>query len=276
MHARLTTIVVAGVLFGASSASAEPKIVGDRLNNTAYTLRGGEVSLGVMSEEVGVLNEITVGTYLAPWFAFPFLKAPIPTAFVKVRDWFFGPVTLSVRGAIVAFNADALSSELTGHRPASSGLTVFPIDVTTSVRFSDRFTQSLGLNYTLVSAGLDAPSTTSIAGAADATTTSLTALSELRLTKVFALTLLARVLVWRGALHVKSDVTEPNLALHADIGTHGGLHKGLFCIVPGVSFHWKHVGLELGVGYGVNWIPFVELPIDSYTVVPQGDFFFRF
>ena len=34
--------------------------------------------------------------------------------------------------------------------------------------------------------------------------------------------------------------------------------------------------LELGVGYGVNWIPFVELPIDSYTVVPQGDFFFRF
>jgi hypothetical protein len=272
----LAGLVVASSITSARLVLAAPPIVGDRLNDTAYTLRQGEVSFGLLSEQVGVFDEVTVGTYLLPWFVFPFLKSPIPTAFVKVRDWMFGPVAFSVHGAFAYFDASSLSSDLGGHQSISSALAVFPLNATASVQLTDGFTQSLEVIDTILTAGGRAPSSATIAGTLAVSTVTVGALSELRLTRVFALTLLARMAVFRGSSHFVVDVDSAGVDVHADLGAPGAVSASTWCLVPGVSFHWPRVGLELGLGYGTNWIPFIDLPVGDPTIVPEADFFVRF
>ncbi|MEI9947567.1 MAG: hypothetical protein WDO74_00920 [Pseudomonadota bacterium] len=67
------------------------------MNDTAYTLNPGELSLGIFEAEVGLAREVLVGTYVPTWFAFPFLREPIPTGFIKVRDPFRGRLAVSAR-----------------------------------------------------------------------------------------------------------------------------------------------------------------------------------
>ena len=78
-------------------AFADQKKGNERVDKTAFTLKSREFSVGLWEAQAGVMRELLVGTYLPTWFAFPILGAPIPSAFLKVRDPFKGPLTLSGR-----------------------------------------------------------------------------------------------------------------------------------------------------------------------------------
>jgi hypothetical protein len=248
----------------------------ERVDYTAYTLAGRELSLGPFKAELGIFRELMVGTYVPTWFAFPVLDSPIPTGYVKLRDPFHGPVTGSIRATFVYIDADALASELSENQGTNADLLVLPLEVSLSARYTSKVSQSILLSYVFADAFAKQASGATIRGAGALSHLTLSTLVELRLTRVFALTLLGRMLLYQSAAHVRAQFEQGSTSVDADLGVKALDREFTACLIPGVSFSWSHVNLELGLGYGSFWLPVVDLPITGRLLVPEGNFYFRF
>lgn len=276
----MMSLLCAGSLLLARHARAEHTIGNERIDFTAYTLRAREVSLGVGAAAYGVLNEITVGTYVLPWFAFPLVNAPIASGFLKLRDWGHGPVAVSVRGAFLYMPESTLSPMLTSESAARVGFLVIPLEVSVSARLHSSYTQSLQLNWVhmLVDGARahDASLDLRLGGATSVTSLSLSSLSELRVTPVVALTLRGNLLLGYSDLTMEGELESHGTRVDARLGA-TELYDGLVAnVIPGVAFSWSNVNLHVGVGAGSNWLPFVALPIRVITLVPDADLYVRF
>jgi len=248
----------------------------ERVDRTAYTLKGGELSLGIRTAELGIVDELMIGTYVPTWFAGPVLGEPIPTGFVKLRDPFHGPFALSVRAAAVYVDADVLASRYLENPGSTASVWILPLSLAASYRFGKRFSQSVEGTYVGVAAAGDRAGHASIRGAVTSTNVTLSTLSELRLSRVFALTLLAKLMVYRGDAHVTTEFETETTEVSANLGAEKPYSGVVAAIVPGFSLSFSHVNFELGVGYGNIWLPGVELPIRGRSIVPEGNLYVRF
>jgi hypothetical protein len=279
MHARQVACAAAafaGMAASAIDARAFQEPGNERVDYTAYTLHGGEFAFGPSKAQFGPTDFLLVGTYVPTWFVFPWLKTPIPTGFVKVRDPFYGAVSVSARAGFVYIDASALATEYLDNTGVDASLWVIPVELATSVRFGKVYSQSLELTYVsaLANGGENADAT--INGAGTLSNLTLSTLLEFRLTRVFALTLLGRMLVYQGRAHVEAEFTEGNTTVDADLGVRDWNVGFIACAVPGVAFSWSHVNLEFGVGYGSWWLPVVQLPLTDPGIVPEANFYVRF
>lgn len=256
----------------ARADDAEPR---HRLKDTAYTLGAGEFSVGLFDLQVGLLDEVTIGTYIAPWLLFPVLDTPIPTAFIKIRDWFHGPVNLSLRATLLYIPPKALQT-LGGEAKFDAAAINMPIEAAASFELGTRFVQSASLTYVLTQVGASQASTTSIAGALTASQLTLSAVTEYRLTRGFSLTLLARVLVARSNLRARVLATRGSTEIDADVGLSTNYGHVVACLVPGLALRGSHVNFEFGLGYGSWWLPIIELPSPFATPVPEVNFYVVF
>jgi hypothetical protein len=268
------------VAFGSSAYSAAAAAYqakgSERTDYTAYTLNGGEISLGLVRSEIGIIDEITLGTYVPTWFASPVLGAAIPSGYLKLRAPLAGALAVSTRASAFSIDADVLASEVVQNSGGSANVFVAPLQVAASYRFHRRFTQSLEATYVLVNADGEQRSDADIRGAAIMSNGSLSALSELRLTRVLALTLLLRAMVYRGNARLESQFTEGSTTVDAELGA-GKPYRGLVAsAVPGAAFSFSHVNFHVGVGYGNWWLPGIELPLPDYGLVPEAELSVRF
>lgn len=247
----------------------------ERVNNTAYTLEAWELSLGLWRAQIGLLDELTIGTYVPTYFTYPFLETTVPTGFVKVRDWFDSDVAVALRAGFVFFDADTVSKKLLDDANVQGGMVIFPLGAASSWRVSQRFTQSLELGYVFAAAGGSAQGEAEIEGGLLTENVTVTTLSEWRLSRVWALTLMGRILAYRGNARVIGSIEEEGSKVDVDVG--GRFEKRvLFSVVPGVSLSFEYFNLEAGLGYGNLWLPIVELPLPGRSLVPEVDLFFRF
>jgi hypothetical protein len=268
------------VLLAAASVQAEHGIGNERIDFTAYTLRANETSLGVGAAAYGLLDEITVGTYVLPWFAFPLVNAPIASGYIKVRDWAHGPIAASLRAAFVYLPQSTLAGALANDSTTRVGFIAVPVEASLSARVHARFSQSLQLSW--VHAAVDGihPRNASldlrVGGASAVTTLTLSSLSEVRITPMLALTVRMSVLLWHGDLTVRGELERDGTRVDAKLGSKQ-LYDGFVAnVIPGIAFSWANVNLHLGVGVGSNWLPFFGLPIRVITAVPDADFYVRF
>jgi hypothetical protein len=274
----MTRGLIVGLILSlfASEARAYQVIGSERVDYTAYTLKGGELSIGLSKAELGVTSELMLGTYVLPWFTFPWLGTPISTGYVKVRDPFHGSISFSGRCTFVYADADALVSYLFSDSSAKAKLILVPLELGVSARYSRRFTQSLELGYVSAGAGFTKVSHASIRSAGVFDTLTLSSLLEFRFTRVFAATLLARGLLYQSPAHVRARFKHGLTHLDADLGVRPRQGKVVACVLPGVSFSWQHANLELALGYGAWWLPIVQLPEPKLGIVAEGNFYFRF
>jgi hypothetical protein len=276
----ILSLICVSSLLAPQLARAEHKIGSERIDFTAYTLQRNEVSLGVGAASYGVLNEITVGTYVLPWFAFPLVSAPVASAFLKLRDWFHGPVAASLRGAFLYLPESVLSPMLTTEPSARVGFLVIPLEVSVSARLHSHYTQSLQLNWVHMTVDGARPPDASLdlrlGGASAVTSLTLSSLSELRVTHVVALTLRGNLLLGYSDLTMEGALESMGTRVDARLGA-TELYDGLVAnVIPGVALSWSNVNLHVGVGAGSNWLPFVGLPIRVITLVPDADLYVRF
>lgn len=266
-------------LLTAAGARAEHIPGNERIDFTAYTLRANEVSLGVGAAAYGVLDEITVGTYVLPWLAFPLVNAPIASGFIKLRDWSHGPLAASLRGAFVYMPQSALSSALANDTATRVGFMAIPLELSLSLRLSE-FSQSLQLSWVHVAVDGSQPRSADldlrVGGASAVASLTLSSLSEVRITSVFALTLRMSVLLGHGDLTVRGELERDGTRVDARLGAKE-LYDGLVAnVIPGIALSWANVNLHVGVGVGSNWLPYFGLPIRVITAVPDADFYVRF
>lgn len=261
----------------AAPAAAFQEPGNERVEDTAYTLRAREWSLGVLAAQYGIIDELTVGTYVPTWLAWPVLGVFAPTAFVKARDpLHWERLAASLRVGVAYFDARELSTELREQEGSSVDLVIVPIEPAVSVRYTDWFDHSLELTYVLVGAGVDIPGDTEIVGAGTATSLTLSTLLEFRVSRVTALTLLGRALLARGNASFSLEAEDDETTVDADLGARQRTDGFTWCLVPGVELSWEHVNLDLGLGYGSLWLPVVELPTRGRGVVPYANIYARF
>jgi len=279
MRFALTPLAAAAALVMgsfSSSAWAEQEKGQERVDYTAYTLRPWELSLGPFKAKAGVPRELMVGTYVPTWAFGPLVGVAIPTGFVKLRDPWKAPVTGSARAGIVYFDGASLAAEATQNKGSKAGLLVLPFEAAVSARYQRYVSQSLLLTYVFVSAGGTEGSDSSIRGAAGVSNLSLSTLLEVRLTRVLALTLLARLLLHQGHAHLSAHFSQGSTTVDADLGARPRSQEFVACAIPGVAFSWEHVNLHLGLGYGTWWLPIVELPLTTPQIIPDLSFYVRF
>jgi hypothetical protein len=256
MHARVG-LAISAVVFAFSGAAGAQQLDNPRTDYTAYTRPRGRVSVGPTKLELGIIDEIMVGTYPLPWFAFPFLKATVPNGYLKIRSFWWDKLTLSAGGGLTFIDGTAVA-QLADKKAAASALSTVA-DVDASYRINDRFSLNLGFDYAhLRAVGNNKDQATSVEGASTAHTISTRLLGEWRFTRVFAMTLLLRALIYQSPVSANGSADTDAVSVEADLSAESA-ERRRFTAVPGVSFEWTKWELNAGVGYGVFYLPVVGL-----------------
>jgi hypothetical protein len=277
---RSLALICALLVSSAAVVRADQQPGEERIDYTAYTLHRNEFSIGVGAAAYGVFDQLTVGTYVLPWFAFPLLRAPIASGYIKVRDWFSGPVSVALRGGFVYLNASSLSAELSNNASSDVGFLAVPLELSVSWRIRPEVSQSLQLGWVHASVAGELPRGATIdaglGGVSSATSVSLASLTEVRLTRVVGLYMRSTLLLSLSDIDVRGQYERNGTQVAARLGARPDQPAIVGNVIPGVHFSWSHVNLHVGVGLGTNWLPFVGLPTQVVTVVPDVDFYVRF
>lgn len=251
-----------------------PSLENPRTDYTAYTRPRGRMAVGPLKIEHGIIDEIMVGTFVPPWLAFPWLTAPVPNVYAKLRTSWWDPVTLSLRGSL-AYVSSKVIAEL-ADEPTNGSAISTTADFDASFRIDDRWAVSLGFDYANVHAvGDTSAETTSIEGASTVHTYSARAFGEWRLTRVFALSLLLRYLIYQSPVHVHGTSQTNSGSVSSDLSAESAIENP-FTIVPGVSFVWDRWELSGGIGYGVIYLPVLGLASAKAWPVVELGFAYRF
>ena len=268
------SLAACAVLLAWSAGAAAQQLENPRTDYTAYTRPRGRASVGFLKTDLGVIDEITIGTYPLPWFAFPVLKTTVPSVYLKARSPWKGPLALAIGGSAMYVNAKALAQLADENASGSAVSTTAEFDA--SYRFDDRFSLSFGFDYAhLRLIGDTADQSTQIEGASAAHTYSTRLLGEWRLSRVFALTLLARALIYQSPVSADSTSSNNAVTVTSNLSAEPTSQKR-FTVVPGVSFEWQHWELNAGVGYGVFYLPVLGLASTKSWPVVDLAFAYRF
>ncbi len=266
-------------LLWSSPARADQTPGHERTDLTAYTLRQNEFSVGLWRAAYGVVDQVMVGTYVPTWFAVPWLGSPIATGFIKGSVALEPRLAVSAQAGFAYLDADVIAAELSDSSVSASDFLAVPLELSISMRVAPRFSASLQGTWTYIGAAAELPLDDSIesevGGAVATSTLSASLLLELRLTRVFALTLHESLRVWQAGLvtHGTFEQNATTVDFDLEVPQNNTLMGN---VVPGVAFSWQHVNLQLGVGYGNNWLPVVRLPLPKRTLVLELDCYVRF
>lgn len=273
MHKKLSLAAGALLLAWSAAASAQ-QLENPRTDYTAYTRPKGKLTLGLLKTDLGIIDEITIGTYPLPWLAFPLLKSTVPNVYAKARSPWKGPVTLAVGGSFLFVDGKAIAQLADKSASASAISTTAEFDA--SYRFDAPFTLSLGFDYAhLRAVGGKNDEATSIEGASSGHTYSARALGEWRLSRVFALSLLFRYLIYQSPINLDSSSSDRAVTITSNLSAESTIQKH-FTLVPGVSFEWERWELNAGVGYGVFYLPALGLATAKSWPVVDLAFGYRF
>jgi len=269
------TVATAGFLAFTAPVFAQ-QLDHPRTDYAAYTRPKGVLAAGLPKIEHGIIDEVMVGTYLPPWFLFPVLKAPVPSAYAKFRTPWFDPVTVSLRfGA--AYLPEAAVIELSDGSASGSAVSL-TADMTASYFIDERFTVSVGVDWAHLQATAEGEETTSMQGASSAHTYSTRAFGEWRLTRTFALSLLTRVLIYQSPVNASATSESDAVSVDAELSGEG-TDQRYVTIVPGVSFVFKNWEISGGLGYGVFYLPVLGLasakawPVLDFAVAYRFDLY---
>lgn len=272
MRTRLVALSCIGGLLMPLGARAEDN---PRTDYTAYTRPAGRTAVGLFKLEQGILDQLTIGTYWPLWFAYPALGVLIPNAYLKMGTSRRVPLALAGRAGVTYVDDSAISKM--SHNQASASAIAYAAEVDASLRLGSAFTLTLGGDYNHLSAvggGTDHVAA-SIEGASTADTWSARLLTEWHLTHSFELSLLVRYLIYQSPLNADVETESEAVSVEGDLSGEGSRRRR-WSLVPGVAFEGESWELQLGVGYGVFYLPVAGLPTSkSWPIVDLG-FAYRF
>lgn len=257
-----------------ATAAPAQQLDNPRTDYTAYTRPKGRMAVGPIKVEHGIIDEIMVGTYVPPWFAFPVLKVPIPSVYAKLRTPTWENLTVSIR-ADAAYIAGTAIAELADEEASASAIST-TADIGVSWRIDDQWSVSAALDYAKLRAvGETSDEAASVEGASTAHTYSVRAFGEWRLTRVFAVTLLFRYLLYQSPISADTSSESDAVSVEGDLSAESTLQKH-YSITPGVSFVWERWELSAGVGYGVFYLPLLGLASAKNWPLVDFGFAYRF
>ena len=267
MRGAVGTLSIA-LLLASGSVLAEER-PHPRTDYTAYTRGAGRASVGPFKLEFGLIDQVTVGTYLPLWFTSPVLGVPVPNAYLKIGQSWGDSVAVATRAGFTFIDGEGVAYLADQNTSASAAL--YAVEVDGTVRVAPRISLSLGVDYNHVQAvGETEQLATSIEGASTADTWAARLLGEWHLSDVFALNLMVRTLIYQSPLNADFDSDSEVVSVQGDLSGESSRRRRM-SVVPGLSYEGEHWEFTLGVGYGVAYLPVVGLPTTkAWPVVDIG------
>jgi hypothetical protein len=267
MRTRVAALSCIASLSGSLAARAQDN---PRTDYTAYTRPAGRTALGLFKLEQGILDELTIGTYWPLWLAYPAFGALIPNGYIKMGTSNRAPLALAGRAGITYIDDTAIRK--LSHNQATANGIAYAAEIDASVRLGSAFTLTLGGDYNHLSAvgsGTDHVAS-SIEGASTADTWSARLLTEWHLTHSFELSLLVRYLIYQSPLNADVQTESDSVSVDGDLSGEASRQRR-WSLVPGVAFEGESWELQLGIGYGVFYLPVLGLPTTkSWPIVDLG------
>lgn len=281
MHRDVLKCVLAAVTFGATlafstGASAYHEKGQEWITSSnAYTLRAREFSLGLVRWDFGILDEVTIGTLPALWFTGPWLGAPIPNGYVKVRDWVHGPVAVSVQAGFLFLDGDTLVRSASRQNDRAD---LFVLNTAVAATWRSRKSYSLGMSLAFSRVDLAGSSeSASVDGTIVSDTFRISPFAEWRFSRVVALQLNATVLAWHREPSARVFFRpSESVTVDADLNYSDAAPNGAYAVWPALACSFRHVNFLVGAGYGYRWVPIVDVMFNRRGLVLALDFHVRF
>jgi hypothetical protein len=264
--AALTTVVVVGAAVPATAYhSGEERVV----NDTAHTLRPGDVRASLWTLDVGILEGLQVSTiYLANLLQ-------VYNGGVKWRFWKDGPVALSAKLELAYINFENWPVSSTS--PAT-GL-VAPFELAGSWQLGESWGLHLASVWTQIQASAT-PDSDALQGAAGVDNLQLVFSVHWRLSRITTMYARGRQLMFQeagGAVDVTQEIDDKTTAhIVAEGDTDAVDFGGARSLVVGAIWSGRRFNLRAGVGYG-NWsLPVVNFVTPKPLPIVDLDLYFRF
>lgn len=241
-------------------------------DETAYTLPEGHVRLGLWKVQWTPWSPLLIGTHTFPWAVLA------PNAHLKLKPLHVDPVALAVQAGYLRLDTSRL--RFIDETAAAAIVTSVPIELVGSLRFGRAFTLSAGAVYTNVRVDGELEQY-AFHGAGRAAVDNLQALltAELRFTRVTALVVHGRYLVYQGA-HGEFDIrSQPDAYTTIEAETSADVEVGPnhgYFVAASLVFSFEHFNLKVGAGYGNVNIPSVNFMLDRRLLQPVLDLYWIF
>jgi hypothetical protein len=248
----------------AKDAGAQVDSAPSRLDErTAYTIRGQQLKLGVLSAEYGITDRLAVGIDPPAWAARAVISIWVPNVHAKV-------VLLERDGFAVALKAGAYFADLKGEESAGGNLVAVPFSLFGSGRIAPRTWLHGDATYLLAEAsGTGDLDNADLNGAVAMRAAQLGAMLEYRLTPIVSLTGVGRYQFYSGPLVFDGNSRiDPYTSVRVEAEL-APLEKHPWQVLGGVAFLWKAVRLSAGVGYGHYFIYGINIALPQRGVVPD-------
>lgn len=274
-------VLILGLLLAALATLAPPARAyhteSQRLVDwTAYTLERNEWRVGILDAEYGIVDQLMVGTYLAPWVLFAATGKTVVNGYIKGRPLTVGPFTASLRANVFYVNAEDIHIPEIIENGNVDG-TFLPLSVAASYAFNNDW--GLSLEGTYVKIFADAADNTvdaNFSGSGAHDNVQIAGQLEWRLTRVTALTLRGRWVPWASPTAIETEATlEAGGRVTVEAAATTPIDNA-WQVVPGVAFSWEVLNLHLGMGYGNIFLPGVGLVTGFKYPVPEFNLYFRF
>jgi hypothetical protein len=275
MKSLCLSVAIALVVLGPSNeASAYHSARKRNVSAMAFVLQKGEWQVGPFRVDYGALEQLTIGTYVAPWvFLFPNIQFKI-LAFQSER-W-----SVSLRPGLFYEDLE-LPPKLYGVGPADTTikLWVIPLEGYASFIINPRFTLTAAAVYTAV-AGKGSYNPSDYEGTAAAANAQVGLGLEWRVNNVTAFNFQARYVAFQSANGVGTVTVEVDDVTSADVEAQGTARgadaSNGFSVTAYAHFSWQTFNLKVGAGYGNYNVPGMNLVVPERHPYPVFDLYWRF
>ncbi|QQR90318.1 MAG: hypothetical protein IPJ88_00760 [Myxococcales bacterium] len=265
-------VVVAGIALCSLRATPSSAYHDEKqsvVTDTAHQLDRHESRLGIWRYDYGFAPWLQLGTYHFLWL----LRVPNLQAKLNLyqdKDW-----TIALSTGFAWVNLGNFKSF---DKNSNARITSLPFQAAVSYRFNRRFELSVmpSYTYTVLKGDYEADE---FEGLAAVSNLQWVAVLQWRFSRVFALMLHARWLVFQGAAaNVSSTVSLDDFTtarVHAAVKT-DALDFKAYSLVPSMLFSWSSFNLRVGLGYGNYNVPLFNFVLPTKSIIPELDVFWRF
>jgi hypothetical protein len=255
----------------AEKPEAHKPVDGQPLSGTAYTLRQGDIELGLFFMGYGITDWLTVGTFPASWVIAPILGGVSINMDVKASV----PIGKYMN---VGLEVDPLWIKIDSDTRSTNGAVV-PVNLNASLHPDERQSYTLGGRYVAVAgvnnSGVDDQE---VAGTAITRVAQVLAQAQYQLTGAVAIYAQGSLQVWEQELQVDANSQlDDSTSVDVEGAASATNHSRPWSAIVGTHLRFGIVNLRLGVGYGNIFVPRIGLTARAYQgVVPDLDFYVRF
>tara|TARA_B100000579_G_scaffold409018_1_gene397671 strand:- start:106 stop:915 length:810 start_codon:yes stop_codon:yes gene_type:complete len=249
-------------------------------DDTAFTLRDGELRLGIWKVEYGLFESVDLHTYTIP-FLVGAGNAGIKWQYIWDEKSSISLRAHSLKLDLANFESDEDSED---SEDSEAAFWILPFELTYSRDLEDDMTLSLGWLYNRVIVSGASSGGDAVNGAAAITTGQLTATLQLNHSETFASIIHARALSYQdlsaqGSI-VRTETIPPDITLEiagsADTSSDAAEVDGGFSIIASGQHSWSSFNLRYGIGYG-NWsLPVINMVMPEKSGIVEFDMFWRF